>query len=101
MVIPTEWDLDPANKETKKLNDIITSHVKKLARALESALEKEEKYAAVFAFYRKYYTLTICKSCVAAGINRNPTRDVILDYPWKELKQDRFFCLKIWEKINH
>ena len=101
MVIPTEWDLDPTSKETKKLNDIVTSHAKKLAKALELATEKEEKYAAVFAFYRKFYTLTLCKSCVEAGINRHPTRDIILDYPWKELKQDRFFCLKIWEKINH
>ena len=93
--------MDPENKETKKLNEIVSAHVRKLARALSEATTSEEKYAAVFAFYRKYYTLTICKSCVAAGINRSPTRDIILDYPWKELKQDRIFCLKIWEKINH
>lgn len=99
--IPTDWHLDPENKETQKLNDIISSHVKKLEKALSGATEKDDKYAAVFAFYRKYYTLTLCKSCVAAGINKSPTRDIILDFPWKELKQDRFFCLKIWEKINH
>ena len=99
--IPSDWHLDPENKETKKLNDIITAHVRKLEKALDVAHEKDEKYAAVFAFYRKYYTLTLCKSCVSAGINKSPTRDIILDFPWKELKQDRFFCLKIWEKINH
>ena len=101
MEVPVDWHLDPENKETKKLNEIVSSHVRKLGRALSEATTSEQKYAAVFAFYRKYYTLTICKSCVAAGINRSPTRDIILDYPWKELKQDRIFCLKIWEKINH
>lgn len=77
------------------------SHVKKLTKALEAAETTEEKYAAVYSYYRKYYTLTLCKSCVAAGINKSPTRDIILDIPWKDLKQNRFFCLKIWEKINH
>lgn len=93
--------LDPEHKETKKLSDLINAHAKRLQQALIKARDKEEKYAAVYAFYRKYYTLTLCKTCVAAGINRSPTRDIILDYPWKDLKQDRFFCLKIWEKINH
>src|SRR5687767_6260832 len=100
MVIPADWGLDPENKETKKLNDIVTSHARKLSKAIVDA-DSEEKYAAVYAFYRKFYTLTLCKSCVAAGINRHPTRDIILDFPWKELKLDRIFCLKIWEKINH
>ena len=101
MVIPENWSLDPEHKETKKLNEMVASHVRKLEKALSGATTKDEKYAAVYAFYRKYYTLTLCKTCVAAGINRSPTRDIILDIPWKELKQDRIFCLKIWEKINH
>lgn len=101
MHIPDEWYLDPEHKETKKLNEMVASYLRKLERALSTAETKEEKYAAVFSFYRKYYTLTLCKTCVAAGINKSPTRDIILDFPWKELKQDRFFCLKIWEKINH
>ncbi len=96
-----ELHLDPENKESKKLTEIMASHVKKLQKALEAAETTEEKYAAVFSYYRKYYTLTLCKSCVAAGINKSPTRDIILDIPWKDLKQNRFFCLKIWEKINH
>lgn len=96
-----DLQLNPDHKESKKLIEMMESHGKKLARALEKATTVEEKYAAVFAFYRKYYTLTLCKTCVAAGINRSPTRDIILDFPWKELNQDRFFCLKIWEKINH
>ncbi len=101
MMIPNEWHLDPENKETKKLNDIMTSHAKKLQKVLSEATTKEDKYQAVYAFYRKYYTLTLCKSCISAGINKSPTRDIILDLPWKDLKQDRIFCLKIWEKINH
>jgi hypothetical protein len=99
--IPTDWHLDPENKESKKLNDLLTTHAKRLQKNLTNVTDKELKYAAVFAFYRKYYTLTLCKSCVAAGVNRHPARDFILDFPWKELKQDRIFCLKIWEKINH
>jgi hypothetical protein len=100
-MIPSEWHLDPENKESKKLNDIVTSHAKKLQKALDEAITKDNKYQAIYAFYRKYYTLTLCKSCVSAGINKSPTRDIILDFPWKDLKQDRIFCLKIWEKINH
>lgn len=101
VVIPQDWFLDPEHKESKKLNEMITAHARKLQKNLSEAADKEGKYAAVFAFYRKYYTLTLCKSCVAAGINRHPARDFILDFPWKDLKQDRIFCLKIWEKINH
>lgn len=93
--------LDPENKESKKLTDIMNSHARKLSKALAEAETDEDKYSAVYAYYRKYYTLTLCKSCVQAGINRSPTRDIILDYPWKDLKQNRIFCLKIWEKINH
>ncbi len=96
-----ELQLDPENKESKKLTEIMMSHVKKLQKALEAAETTEQKYAAVYSYYRKYYTLTLCKTCVAAGINKSPTRDIILDIPWKDLKQNRFFCLKIWEKINH
>lgn len=96
-----DWHLNPENKEAKKLTEIMSSHARKLAKALGEAEATEEKYAAVYAYYRKYYTLTICKSCVQAGINKSPTRDIILDYPWKDLKQNRIFCLKIWEKINH
>lgn len=96
-----DWHLDTENKEAKKLTEIISSHARKLKKNLETAETNEEKHQAVFAYYRKYYTLTLCKSCVSAGINKSPTRDIILDYPWKELKQNRIFCLKIWEKINH
>ena len=101
IAIPQDWHLDPENKESKKLNEIVTSHARKLEKALSAAESDEEKYQAVHAFYRKYYTLTLCKSCVAAGINKTPTRDIILDFPWKDLNLNRIFCLKIWEKINH
>ncbi len=98
---PVDWSMDLEKKEAKKLTEIMTSHAKKLRLALTVAETTDEKYAAVYAYYRKYYTLTLCKSCVQAGINKSPTRDIILDYPWKDLKQNRIFCLKIWEKINH
>jgi hypothetical protein len=96
-----DWHLDLENKEAKKLDEMVTSHAKKLEKALAQAEDLDAKYAAVFSFYRKYYTMTLNKTSVAAGINKSPTRDIILDYPWKDLKQNRFFCLKIWEKINH
>ncbi len=96
-----ELGLDPLHKESKKLTEMMEAQARRLQKALELAEKNEDKYSAVYAYYRKYYTLTLCKTCVAAGINRSPTRDVILDYPWKDLNQDRIFCLKIWEKINH
>lgn len=92
--------LNPEHKESKKLIEMISSLARKLEKNLAQVNDKEGKRAAIFAFYRKYYTLTLNKSCVEAGINRSPTRDIILDFPWKDLNQDRFFCLKIWEKIN-
>lgn len=100
MTLP-DLQLDSENKESKKLSEIILSHAKKLEKAIEVAQDNTQKHQAVYAFYRKYYTLTLCKSCLSAGINKSPTRDIILDFPWKELKLDRIFCLKIWEKINH
>ena len=62
--------------------------------------DKEARKKAVYAFYRKYYTLTLCKSCVAVGINSNPARDRILDFPWKDLEEHRITCRQLWEKIN-
>lgn len=100
MELMNTWQMDFSNKEAKKLTEIMSSHARKLERALTTATDKDQKFAAIYAYYRKYYTLTLCKSCVIAGINKSPTRDIILDHPWKDLKQDRFFCLKIWEKIN-
>ena len=96
-----DFQLNPEHKESKKLTEMIEAQGRKLARALSEAHSLDDKYTAVYAYYRKYYTLTLCKTCVAAGINKSPTRDIILDFPWKDLKQDRIFCLKIWEKINH
>jgi hypothetical protein len=96
-----ELFLDPEHKESQRLIEMMEAQGRKLAKALHEARSDEEKYQAVYAYYRKYYTLTLCKTCVAAGINKSPTRDNILDFPWKDLNQDRIFCLKIWEKINH
>jgi hypothetical protein len=96
-----DWNLLNDHKESKKLNEMITAQARKLQEAVFEATNDEQKHAAVYNFYRKYYTLTLKKSSLEAGINKSPARDIILDYPWKELKLNRIFCLKIWEKINH
>lgn len=101
MTVPLDWHLDPGNRETKKLNDTLTAQGRKLQRALSSVETLAEKQQAIYAFYRSYYTLTLNKNYIAAGINRVPARDFILDFPWKDLNQNRIVCLKIWEKINH
>jgi hypothetical protein len=101
MDVPDNWHLNDEHKESKKLNEMVTAQAKKLRKAILDAENDEQKYVAVFTFYRKYYTLTLTKTSLGAGINNSPARDIILDYPWKELKLNRFQCLKIWEKINH
>jgi hypothetical protein len=95
------WSIISDDKIAKKLIETISSLAIKLEEAVATAKNEEEKYEAVFQFYRKYYKLTLTKINLEAGINRSPTRDLILDYPWKDLNLDRFDCLKIWEKINH
>lgn len=96
-----DWQLDPENKETNKLNDLLNSQAKKLALSIAESNSDVMREAAVYSYYRKYYALTLNKSSLSAGINRSPTRDIVLDYPWKDLNLNRIFCLKIWEKINH
>jgi hypothetical protein len=99
--IPTDWGLDPVeHPHSKKLNDVMGGQARKLAKALRESTDPEQRRQAVHAFYRKYYTLTLCKSCVAVGINRNPARDRILDFPWKDLEENRILCRQLWEKIN-
>ena len=95
------WSIISDDKIAKKLTETISSLALKLEEAVATAKNEEEKYEAVFQFYRKYYKLTLTKINLEAGINRSPSRDLILDYPWKDLNLDRFDCLKIWEKINH
>lgn len=99
--VPQEWHLYDDHKEAKKLNEMISSLAKKLKAEVLNAESEEDKRTAVYTYYRKYYTLTLTKSHLEAGINKSPARDIILDYPWKELKLNRIVCLKIWEKINH
>lgn len=101
MMASPDWNLNEENKDARKLAEIVTSLAKKLKTAVQNAKDEEEKRTAVFVYYRKYYTLTLTKANLEAGINRSPTRDIILDYPWKDLNLNRFICLKIWEKINH
>ena len=43
MEIPQDWHLDPENKESKKLNEIVSSHARKLGKALMTADTKEDK----------------------------------------------------------
>ena len=101
MEVNVDWHLDLENKDAKKLNEMINSEARKLLNSVLKAENDEQKHEAVYTYYRKYYTLTLKKSNLLAGINKSPTRDIILDYPWKELKLHRFTCMKIWEKINH
>lgn len=101
MQIPVDWHLNNEHKEARKLNEMITAQARKLLKAVQDAKTEEDKLEAVFNYYRKYYTLTLTKSNLEAGINKSPSRDIILDYPWKDLNLNRFQCLKIWEKINH
>lgn len=96
-----DWHFNPELKEAKKLDEMVTAEAKRLKKAILMAETDTQKEAAVRSFYRKYYTLTLNKTCREAGINKSPTRDIILDYPWKDLNLNRIFCLKIWEKINH
>ena len=96
-----DWHLDHEDKEARRLHEMVTSLAKKLKIAVMKAKDEEEKKTAVKVFYRKYYTLTLTKTNLEAGINKSPTRDIILDYPWKDLNLNRFQCMKIWEKINH
>ena len=101
MNVPSDWHLNNEHKEAKKLNEMITSLAKKLTKSVMEADSDEKKFEAVYTFYRKYYTLTLSKSSLEAGVNKSPARDIILDFPWKDLELHRFTCMKIWEKINH
>lgn len=101
MMTAPDWNLDDQNKDARQLNEMVTSLAKKLKLAVMNAKDEEEKRTAVSVYYRKYYMLTLKKTHLEAGINKSPTRDIILDYPWKDLNLNRFICLKIWEKINH
>lgn len=101
MDISVDWHLNLDHKDARKLNEMITAQARKLYKAVQEAETEEEKKDAVFSYYRKFYTFTLNKTNLEAGINKSPTRDIILDYPWKDLNLDRFQCMKIWEKINH
>ncbi len=94
------WQLKADLKHSQKLNDQVSALAAKLKAIILTAQTDDEKKEAVFHFYRKYYTLSLKKKNLEAGINKSPTRDIVLDYPWKELNLDRFQCMKIWEKIN-
>jgi len=99
--IPTDWGLDPTAPHSKQLNEQLGALARRLVKTFhETSGDKEARRQAVSRYYRKFYTMTLCKSCVAAGVNSSPARDRILDFPWWELEEDRFMCLKVWEKIN-
>lgn len=98
--IPADWGLEPEHNRSKQLNEQIGALARRLARAIQDTTDKEQRKLAVHTYYRKYYTMTLCKTCVEAGVNRSPARDRILDFPWWELEEDRIVCLKLWEKIN-
>jgi len=97
-----DWKLlhEVDEKEAKKLNELVNNYARRLKKELSETKIKEEKREIIFAYYRRFYTLTLSKAYLKVGINKSPTRDLILDYPWFVLNEDRFFCLKIWESIN-
>lgn len=101
MEVPVDWHLNTDHKDSKKLNEMISARARKLVKAVIRAETDAEKLEAVKVFYRDYYTLTLSKANLSTGINKSPARDIILDFPWKDLELHRFSCMKIWEKINH
>lgn len=101
MQVPADWHLNDEHKDAKKLNEMISALARRLLKAVIAAETDEQKNEAVTTYYRKYYTLTLTKANLEVGINKSPARDIILDYPWKDLQLHRFTCMKIWEKINH
>jgi len=94
------WGLKPDDPGSRQLIEIINSKTKKLKHDLLKAQSADEKFQLVFKFYRFYFTQCLSKEMMKLGLHKSPTRDYLLDFPWKECEQDRFFCLKIWEKIN-
>jgi hypothetical protein len=99
--IPTDWGLTPLeHPQSKKINDVLGGQARRLAKLLRETPDKEKRKQAVHAFYRKYYALTLNKSYVEVGVSRNPARDRILDFPWKDLEENRIICRQLWEKIN-
>lgn len=101
MQVPEDWHLNDEHKDAKKLNEMISARARKLKKSVIAAQTDAEKLEAVKVFYREYYTLTLSKANLSTGINKSPARDIILDFPWKDLELHRFSCMKIWEKINH
>lgn len=101
MEVPVDWHLNDEHKDSKKLNEMISARARKLKRSVMEASSDEKKLEAVKVFYRDFYTLTLSKANLETGINKSPARDIILDFPWKNLELHRFTCMKIWEKINH
>lgn len=97
----TYWELkNPELAITQKISHILTSMCRELSLEIKKCDDKEKKKKCVHRYYRKYYTLTLNKTYQSIGINRSPTRDIFLDYPWKDCEMNRVECLKIWEKIN-
>ncbi len=95
------WELhEPHLAVTQKVIHILNSLCRELSTQIKKTTDKELKKKAVHRYYRRYYTLTLSKTYQAIGLNQSPTRDIFLDYPWKECDMNRVECLKIWEKIN-
>jgi hypothetical protein len=99
--IPDDWGLDPTEPKSKQLNEQLGALARRLVKSYhETVDDKEARKTAIARFYKKYYTMTLCKVCQKAGVNSHPARDRLLDFPWLDLEEDRFMCLKLWEKIN-
>lgn len=97
----SSWGLSGSDtKHLTKLDKQISIEALKLKNIILTSPPKDIIHKAVFSFYRKFYSLTLSKTHQSFGLNRPPARDKILDFPWQELKLNRFECLKLWEKIS-
>lgn len=74
-----DWKLliavDPP--EARRLNDLINSYARKIKKDLAGTTVKKEKREIIYAYYRRFYTLTLSKSYLKVGINKTPTRETI------------------------
>jgi hypothetical protein len=99
--IPEDWGLEPGHRKSRQYNEQLGALARRLVKSfIETLHDREARKLLVDRYYRKFYTLTLSKEAQEVGLNRHPARDRVLDFPWLELEEDRFLCLKIWEKIN-
>ena len=100
--IPSDWGLDVESSPlARKYAEMISSQARRLARELAQNVDDQEKQKKIITnYYKKFLTMILTKESKSIGINKSPTRDYILDYPWIVCGMDRFMCSKIWDKVD-